>query len=76
MEGERPGSALPPDVAAMLEVALERMNAGSGVFELWLRAEEGHVRKFRLTREGGRDALVDLDTGGQDGSVHEPPADA
>lgn len=58
MEGDRDGSALPPGVAALLEVALERMDIGAGTFELWLRLEDGRIRKYRLTEEGGRDQLA------------------
>lgn len=67
MEGERPGAALPAGVAALLEVVLERLNAAAGVWELWLRVEDGNVRKYRLTQEGGRDALAALEQGGSNG---------
>jgi hypothetical protein len=64
MEGERDAAALPREVAAMLEGALHRMGATEGVVELWLRAEDGHVRKCRLTTEGGRDWLARFDDEG------------
>lgn len=54
---ERPGSALPQEAAAMLEGALARLGADAGTWELWLRADDLRIRKFRLTREGGRDSL-------------------
>lgn len=54
---EGPGSALPQEVAAMIEGALARLGADVGTWELWLRADNLRIRKFRLTREGGRDSL-------------------
>ena len=79
MEGVQPGAALPPGIAALLELAAERMGLGKGDpggLELSF-GPDGTLRKWRRFEEGGRDRLVSPDDErSQDGPVHEPAADA
>lgn len=63
MEGVQPGSVLPPAVAALLELAAERMGLGKGDpggLEL-LFGPDGRLRKWRRLEEGGRDRLTRFD---------------
>lgn len=58
MEGERDGSTLPPDVAALAEMLLERLDAATGNWRVELFATDGRVRRFARQQEGGRDQLA------------------
>jgi hypothetical protein len=64
MEGERAGSTLPPEVAALAEMLLERLDAASGNWRVELYATDGRLRKFSRQEEGGRDTLARFDEGG------------
>lgn len=66
MDGERPAADLPKDAAAMLEGALARLGADEGTWELWLRADDLRIRKYRLTSEGGRDHLQTVNPEGEE----------
>jgi hypothetical protein len=61
MEGEQPGAALPPDVAALAELLLERLDAATGNWRVELFGSDGRLRKFARQEEGGRDALARFD---------------
>ena len=58
MDGERP---LPPDVAALAEMFLERVDAATGTWRVELFATDGRLRKFTRQEEGGRDTLARFD---------------
>lgn len=58
MEGEQLGAALPPDVVALAELLLERLDAASGTWRVELFATDGRLRKFARQEEGGRDTLA------------------
>jgi hypothetical protein len=64
MEGERDGSTLPPEVAALAELLLERLDAATGNWRVELYATDGRLRKFSRQEEGGRDTLARFDEGG------------
>jgi hypothetical protein len=66
MEGEQPGAALPPDVAAIAELLLERLDAATGNWRVELFATDGRLRKFARQEEGGRDTLTRFNKGGTD----------
>jgi len=69
MEGVQPGAVLPPGIAALLELAAERMGLGKGDpggLELSF-GPDGTLRKWRRFEEGGRDRLGSHD--------EEPDAD-
>lgn len=71
------GATLPPDVAALAELLLERIDAATGMWRVELFATDGRLRKFSRQEEGGRDTLTRFDEGGTtDGSVHEPGTNA
>lgn len=78
MEDEQPGGTLPPDVAALAELLLERLDAATGDWRVELFATDGRIRRFARQEEGGRDSLARFDNEGgtTDGSVHEPGTNA
>lgn len=62
----QPGSALPPDVAALAELLLERLDAATGMWRVELFADNGRLRTFRRQEEGGREQLARFDAATDD----------
>lgn len=64
MEGERSGDTLPPDVAALAEMLLERLDAATGNWRVELFATDGRLRRFSRQEEGNRTTLARFDEEG------------
>lgn len=73
MDADRPATALPAGVAALLEIAVERLDAAVGTREVWLRVEDGRVRKYRIVEEGGREELARFDRERDHAKAAPPP---
>lgn len=55
MEGDR--EQLSGRARVLVELLFEVLGAAAGAFELTLMAENGRLRRYRLTEVGGADAL-------------------
>ena len=52
---------VPPEVAALAELLLERLHATIGNWRIELYATDGHLRSYRRQEEGGRNDLERFD---------------